>query len=125
VFIGTEARDLEPLREYRTKYPRVDVVLAPIDGSSFLGRKLVMAPADAVAAARLLGAKVLVPIHYANRSIPLLLQTPGRFDDLLRHAASAPDLDIVRLEPGQRWEFAALERVDVEDPLIRRGPGEA
>jgi hypothetical protein len=40
VFVGTEARDLEPLRQYRMTQPRVDVALVPIDGSAFLGRRL-------------------------------------------------------------------------------------
>jgi L-ascorbate metabolism protein UlaG (beta-lactamase superfamily) len=105
VFVGTEARDLEPLRQYRMTQPRVDVALAPIDGSAFLGRRLVMNPAEAVAAARILGARTLVPIHYANRAIPLLLETPGTIEHLLRCAAGAPDLEVVQLEPGQRWEL--------------------
>lgn len=49
VFVGTEACDFDPLREYRTKHPRVDVVSAPIDGSAFMGRKLVMTPKDSIA----------------------------------------------------------------------------
>jgi L-ascorbate metabolism protein UlaG (beta-lactamase superfamily) len=103
VFVGTEARDLEPLREYRRTRPPAHVVVAPIDGSSLLGHKLVMGPREAIAAAQILGARVLVPIHYANRSIPLLMQTPGTIDELLRLAKSARDLEVVRLAPGERW----------------------
>jgi L-ascorbate metabolism protein UlaG (beta-lactamase superfamily) len=121
VFVGTEARDLEPLRAYRTTHPRVDVAFSPIDGSAFLGRKLVMTPDDAIAAARILGARVLVPIHYANRSIPLLLRTPGTLDELLRRAASVPEVEVVSLTPGQRWELTPPRGIS-QPPLAEKPP---
>lgn len=107
VFIGTEARDLEPLRRYRAERPSVDVALLPIDGSAMMGRRLVMTPADALAASRILGARVLVPIHYALRPVPLLLQTPGSCDELLRLARDAGDVKVVALAPGEPWNYDA------------------
>ncbi|WNG33993.1 MBL fold metallo-hydrolase [Archangium violaceum] len=68
VFIGTEARELEPLRRYRHVSPRVDIVLVPIGGTSVFGKKLVMDPADALEATRILGGHTLIPIHYLHRS---------------------------------------------------------
>jgi len=103
VFFGGEARDLEPLRRYRSQAPPVDIALLPIDGARFLGSKLVMDAGDALDAARILGARVLVPIHYALRSVPVLLQTRGSDVELRTLARTVPDLDVVCLTPGERW----------------------
>jgi L-ascorbate metabolism protein UlaG (beta-lactamase superfamily) len=106
VFIGTEARDLEPLRQYRADHAAVDVALLPIDGSRLMGHKLVMEPRDALEGARILGARTLVPIHYALAPKPLLLQTPFSDTDLLRLARDVRDLEVVCLPTGVRWEYA-------------------
>lgn len=105
VLIGTEARDLEPLREYRLEHAAVEVALLPIDGSALLGHKLVMDERDALAAAQILGARTLVPIHYANQSYPLLMQTPGSLATLERAAQRTPEIRVVALEPGERWRY--------------------
>jgi L-ascorbate metabolism protein UlaG (beta-lactamase superfamily) len=104
VFIGPEARDLQPLRDYRSQRPPVDVALLPIDGSALLGYKLVMSPTQALEATRILGAHVLIPIHYALNPIPPLLQTPGSPEQLLQRADA--DTRIVTLDPGHRWPYA-------------------
>ncbi|WP_437742658.1 MBL fold metallo-hydrolase [Sorangium sp. So ce1504] len=104
IFIGTEARDLEPLRRYRASRPGVDVALLPIDSASLMGHKLVMDPRDAIEATRILGAKTLVPIHYALKGRSFLLQTPFSDRDLLLLARDAPDIDVVCLSTGTRWE---------------------
>jgi L-ascorbate metabolism protein UlaG (beta-lactamase superfamily) len=105
IFVGTEARDLEPLRRYRAGRPPVDVALLPVDGSAILGHRLVMSPADAIEASRILGARLLVPIHYALKPVPLLLQTPGSCEQLLRLARDAPDLQVIALPPGRKWTY--------------------
>lgn len=96
VFVGTEARSLEPLSAARP----VDVALLPIDGSSLLGQPLVMNAAEAVEGARVLGAKVLIPFHYALRPVWPLLTTPSSIADLQPGNAG---LDVIRLAPGERW----------------------
>jgi L-ascorbate metabolism protein UlaG (beta-lactamase superfamily) len=106
VFFGSEARDLEPLQRYRAVRPAVDLVLVPINGARLLGHKLVMDGHDAIEAARILGARTLVPIHYSQASIPPLLQTRSSPEDLRRLAAGVHDIDVVWLEPGQRWVMA-------------------
>jgi L-ascorbate metabolism protein UlaG (beta-lactamase superfamily) len=103
VFVGTEARDIEPLRRYRAACDAVDVALLPIDGSALAGHKLVMNSLDAIEGARVLGAKVLIPIHYALKSIPILLQTPSSIDDLINLKKQVPALEIVVLKTGERW----------------------
>jgi L-ascorbate metabolism protein UlaG (beta-lactamase superfamily) len=105
VFVGTEARDIEPLRDYRKRRPAVDVALLPIDGSAIAGLKLVMRSSDAVEAANVLGAKILIPIHYAMKPVPILLQTPGSIADLSHLGGPPAELEIVPLETGRRWEW--------------------
>lgn len=107
VFFGSEARDLEPLRRYRAARPGVHIVLAPIDGAQILGHKLVMNGKDALDAARILGARVLVPIHYALKPVPILLQTPWSEDDLRRFTQGAPGLEVIFLRTGEKWRYSA------------------
>jgi L-ascorbate metabolism protein UlaG (beta-lactamase superfamily) len=105
VFVGTEACELEPIRRYGETRPPVQVALLPIDSSSLFGRKLVMNGQEALAAARLLGARVLVPIHYSLKPVPWIFRTPWSEEDLQRLAPTAPDIDIRCLRPGERWEY--------------------
>lgn len=98
VFVGTEARSLPPLRSAAP----VDVAILPIDGSSLLGRPLVMNTAQALDGARVLGAKVLIPFHYALRPLWPLLTTPGTLGALLQAQRDA-SLELVCLCPGERW----------------------
>lgn len=107
VFVGTEARDLGPLESYRAHRPPVDVALLPIDGSSIMGHKLVMTAEDALAGARVLGAGTLVPIHYALQPVPILLQARGSVRQLAELAGATNDLNVVVLDPGQRWSWSA------------------
>jgi L-ascorbate metabolism protein UlaG (beta-lactamase superfamily) len=105
VFVGTEARDLEPLRRYRAAGRAVDIALLPIDGSTLLGQRLVMGPGDAIAGARALGSKILIPIHYALKAVPLLLRTPGSLQELLRDFPSSLDVEVQPLETGVTWRY--------------------
>ncbi len=105
VFIGTEARDLKPLRQYRTERPPVEIALLPIDASTALGQRLVMAPEDALEAARILGARILIPIHYALKPVPLLLRTPGSCVQLVRLARESNDIKVIPLQTGGRWTY--------------------
>jgi L-ascorbate metabolism protein UlaG (beta-lactamase superfamily) len=103
VFVGTEACTVDPLRAHRA-----DLALLPIDGSALAGHQLVMTAEDAIAGARALGAETLVPIHYAMKPFPLLLQTKSSLDQLL--AIDAGDLRIVPLQPGERRSFTTASR---------------
>ena len=103
VFVGTEARDIEPLRRYRAERGAVNVALLPIDGSALAGHKLVMNASNAIEGARVLGAKVFIPIHYALKSIPILLRTPTSINHLLKLRQHVRDLEIVVLETGDQW----------------------
>jgi L-ascorbate metabolism protein UlaG (beta-lactamase superfamily) len=105
IYVGTEARDIEPLARYRAAHGPVDVALLPIDGSCFAGHRLVMSAADAIEGARVLGARVLVPIHFALKPVPLLLQIRSSIADLKRLSANARGLTVTPLETGKRWIF--------------------
>jgi L-ascorbate metabolism protein UlaG (beta-lactamase superfamily) len=110
VFVGTEARDLEPLRRYRATAPAVDLAVLPINGARVLGHKLVMDGNDALAATRILGARTLVPIHYTQVPVPLLLQAPFSADDLRRITSPECDVDVAWLDAGQRRTLARPAR---------------
>ncbi|MGW5261927.1 hypothetical protein ACWEQG_13185 [Microbispora sp. NPDC004025] len=71
-----------------------------------LGQPLVMGPAQAVAGASALGAKALVPVHDAHGHDPLsaLFRATGTAADAI--ALAGPDLTVVDLPTGERWEPA-------------------
>jgi L-ascorbate metabolism protein UlaG (beta-lactamase superfamily) len=100
VFVGTEARDLDPLKRYRATRQAVDMAMLPIDGSTLLGHRLVMSAEEALTGARVLGARTLIPFHYALKAIPFLLRTPGSLQDLLHRSAGGFDGEVLALETG-------------------------
>ncbi|WP_214401016.1 MBL fold metallo-hydrolase [Pseudonocardia lacus] len=102
VFFGGELADVSGLG----RYAPVDVALLPTNGlRPLVGPSLVTGPVEAVAGARALGARVLVPVHDAHAADPLslLFRRNGSAADAVRIAP--PGLDVVPLDPGQRWEF--------------------
>ena len=60
-----------------------------------IGGHYTMGPADAGRAVGLIGAKIVVPVHYAT--FPALAGTPAEL-------AAATDAQVVALEPGETWE---------------------
>jgi L-ascorbate metabolism protein UlaG (beta-lactamase superfamily) len=60
-----------------------------------IGGHYTMGPADAARAVALIGAKVVIPVHYAT--FPALAGTPAEL-------AAATDAQVVALEPGETWE---------------------
>ena len=108
VFFGGEARDLGPIRRYRDVAPPVDVALLPVNGLRVvLGPRLVMDAATAVEAASLLGAQTLVPIHDAHaRDLPyaFVRRSSTGIDARSIAAVTAPELEVVLLHTGVRWE---------------------
>lgn len=107
VFCGTEARDLEPIRQYASNRPDMDVVLVPVNGVHLFGRlKLVMNGKDAVATTRILGSKTLVPIHDSHTHIPFLADVTSSASEAAEEARAADDgIEVVRLKSGQEWEY--------------------
>ena len=59
-----------------------------------IGGHYTMGPADAARAVALIGAKVVIPVHYAT--FPALAGTPAQLQ-------AATDVQVVALEPGETW----------------------
>ncbi|MEU7940674.1 MBL fold metallo-hydrolase [Microbispora bryophytorum] len=107
LFFGGEIADVALLVRYRAEHPPADLALLPVNGlRPLLGPPLVMGPAQAVAGASVLGAKVLVPVHDAHGRDPLsaLFRTTGTASDTITLAGT--DLTVVDLPTGERWESA-------------------
>jgi L-ascorbate metabolism protein UlaG (beta-lactamase superfamily) len=60
-----------------------------------IGGHYTMGPADAARAVALIGARTIIPVHYAT--FPILAGTPAEL-------AAATDAQVVALEPGESWE---------------------
>jgi L-ascorbate metabolism protein UlaG (beta-lactamase superfamily) len=60
-----------------------------------IGGHYTMGPADAARAIALIGARTVIPVHYAT--FPILAGTPAELAD-------ATDAEVVALEPGETWE---------------------
>ena len=60
-----------------------------------IGGHYTMGPADAGRAVRLIGVRVVIPVHYAT--FPALAGTPAEL-------AAATEAQVVALEPGETWE---------------------
>jgi L-ascorbate metabolism protein UlaG (beta-lactamase superfamily) len=104
VFFGGEISDVAMVKGHRS-----DVALLPVNGLRIAaGPQLVMGPGQALAAATMLGAQVLVPIHDAHAQDPLyfMIRRHGSARDAEALALADPTgPTVVRLPPGQRWEF--------------------
>jgi L-ascorbate metabolism protein UlaG (beta-lactamase superfamily) len=60
-----------------------------------IGGHYTMGPADAARAVALIGARTVIPVHYAT--FPILAGTPAEL-------AEATEAEVVALEPGETWE---------------------
>lgn len=90
VYFGGDARLDRPLFEaIERRLGPVRVALLPVGGTHILGKRTVMNPTDALAAADILGARNIVPIHEGGiwLSVPPLSRHPGRARHLARLAA--------------------------------------
>ncbi len=80
------------------------VSLLPVGGTLIMGRRIVMNPEDALAAAMDLRTRVVVPIHCGGEwmSVPPLSRHPGRANQLAALAASrSAPFAVAPLRPGQ------------------------
>jgi len=73
---------------------RPDVAILPI------GDRLTMGPREAAHAARLLGVRHVIPVHYDPNVLPLFTGTPEEFRKQLD--AIAPGVTVHALQPGDR-----------------------
>ncbi|MEM6691422.1 MAG: MBL fold metallo-hydrolase [Planctomycetota bacterium] len=103
LFFGSEARDLEPLSDYRDQHGAVDVAVLPTNSVHLFGLyKLVMSGSEAVEATERLGAKQLFVVHDAHPSIPGLIHIKSSGNDADR-ASKDSEVDVVRVPTGVVW----------------------
>jgi L-ascorbate metabolism protein UlaG (beta-lactamase superfamily) len=100
LFFGGDCKFSGAFEEIRRRF-RVDIAMLPIGGTRVLGRRIVMGPQDALRAARILGAAVVIPIHEGGiwMSVPPLSLHPGRpqhLVDLVRHEGVATEVVVLR-----------------------------
>ena len=60
-----------------------------------------MDPAQAALAAKLLGVKRVIPMHY--KTFPILEQDASSFKELVKK--EVPGIEVVVLDPGQEYEM--------------------
>ncbi len=99
IYVGTEARHLDPIAAFAATR-QVDIAILPIDGLRIAGRRLVMTASDALAAARVLSAHTLVPIHYSQRRIPGILRCSSGIEDLVELTGHATGVRIAHAPAG-------------------------
>jgi L-ascorbate metabolism protein UlaG (beta-lactamase superfamily) len=112
VFVGTEARRLDPIRAVARAHP-IGVAVLPINGARLLGRPLVMDARTALDATEVLGAHTLVPIHYSQRPVPGLLRCPSGLADLEREAMGR-SVAVRVCPPGMRTLVDDVRRVGAQ-----------
>ncbi|MDP8255000.1 MAG: MBL fold metallo-hydrolase [Candidatus Alcyoniella australis] len=113
LFFGGDSRYSPAFNLTAQRLGPCDVALLPIGGTRVFGRRIVMNPQDAAAAAHDLGARYAIPIHEGGiwASLPPLSLHPGR-PRHLREIAARPDskFEAIVLEPGASAEFAPGEK---------------
>ena len=117
LFFGGDARfDGPVLQAIARRFAPIRVALLPVGGTRILGVRTVMDPADALAAARLLQARTVLPIHEGGiwLSVPPLSLHPGRARHLAALAERAPGSPEVRvLSEGESLELRRVPyRID-------------
>lgn len=104
IMFGSEARDLQPLSEYREKHGPLDIAIFPVNGVYLMGcLQLVMRGEEAVEGAKLLGAKQLFVIHDSHKSRPIFLPVKSSGDDATKAAENDDSIEVVRVPTGQLW----------------------
>ena len=99
VFFGGDARlDRAVLAAVADHHGPVRLALLPVGGTRIFGRRTVMSPADALAAAGILGAGTVIPIHEGGiwMSVPPLSLHPGRARHLARAAGDSREVVVLR-----------------------------
>lgn len=110
VYAAGDTRLFPELVDVATRFPHLDAALLPVGGERLLGLRREMTPEDAAHAARVLGARRVVPIDYGKRGgFPLrwYARHPlARFIKACALQGIAADRVVV-LEPGESWHYYA------------------
>ncbi len=107
-YVGGDTRLFPELVDVATRFPTLDVALLPVGGERLFGFSREMGPEDAAKAARILGAKRVIPIGYGARGgFPLRWYARHPTDRFVR-ACAKEGLDenrVLVLEPGESWHY--------------------
>lgn len=105
VFFGGDARFEEGvIRRIAERFAPFRLALLPVGGTRIFGKRTVMAPCEAEAAADILQARTIIPIHEGGiwMSVPPLSLHPGRARHLVQRFEERGEAHrIVNLEEGQ------------------------
>lgn len=111
VFFGGDARfDGQVLARVGQRFGPFRLALLPVGGTRILGRRTVMGPEDALNAALLLDAAVVIPIHEGGiwMSVPPLSLHPGRAHHLVSLFERIGQRErVVHLQEGKSRSFPA------------------
>jgi L-ascorbate metabolism protein UlaG (beta-lactamase superfamily) len=106
VYFGGDSKLIPELRELPKRFPSIQLALLSINGLSVLGEQVVMNAEEAAELAGLIGAEVVVPMHYRFKGSwftdSFILSydgTPERFLEAVEKMAS--DVKAIVLEPGE------------------------
>jgi L-ascorbate metabolism protein UlaG (beta-lactamase superfamily) len=110
VYFGGDSKLIPELRELPKRFPSIQLALLSINGLSVLGEQVVMNAEEAAELAGLIGAEVVVPMHYRFKGSwftdSFILSydgTPERFLDAVKKMASC--VKALVLEPGEILHF--------------------
>ncbi len=106
VYFGGDSKLIPELRELPKRFPSIQLALLSINGLSVLGEQVVMNAEQAAELAGVIGAEVVVPMHYRFKGSwftdSFILSydgTPERFLHAVKKIAS--DVKAFVLEPGE------------------------
>jgi L-ascorbate metabolism protein UlaG (beta-lactamase superfamily) len=106
VYFGGDSKLIPELRELPKRFPSIQLALLSINGLKVLGEQVVMNAEEAAELAGLIGAEVVVPMHYRFKGSwftdSFILSydgTPERFLEAVEKMAS--DVKAIVLEPGE------------------------
>lgn len=109
VYLAGDTRFFPGLVDVAIRFPGLDVALLPIGGVRFFGFSTEMTPEQAARAARILGARHVVPVDYGQWGPPPVFWVPRnparRFLAALRRRDGKAGPRPVVLRPGESWHY--------------------
>jgi L-ascorbate metabolism protein UlaG (beta-lactamase superfamily) len=96
------------LTEIAAKFPQLEVAVLPVGGERHVGVRSEMGPEQAAEAAKLLGARRIVPAQYGASSVPPFVWYDSAPVTELRAALrrdGVPSERLLVLEPGESWHW--------------------
>lgn len=114
VYFGGDTKRIPALDELPRRFPKIDLVLLPVNGLTVMGKQVVMSADEAAQLTQTLHASVAVPTHYAYHGgrikEAVILSYDGTAERYATEAARlSPDTQVRILSPGQRLRIRSTE----------------